>query len=137
CTARQLPRSRTTPIRTIGCRALLLRDDDAAHELVPRAADARALERVAAGLWLEVHRRHTASALRQFDIDVCADDMKSVCGVVALQPNLERRASFDADLRGRESESLSRDLDHARILRESRSFSHDNTNYDRERQQPD
>jgi len=30
-----------------------LRDNYAAHELVPRAADARAFERVAAGFWLE------------------------------------------------------------------------------------
>ena len=76
----------------------------------------RALERVAAGLWLERHRRDAAAALRQLDIDVGADDVEAVRGVVALQPNLETRAGFHANLRGREGESLGGDLDDPRVL---------------------
>src|SRR4029434_865932 len=103
------------PWRLVGtcCPMESLRDDHAAHELVPRAADARALERVAARLWLEVHRRDTAASLRQVDIDLRTDDVEAVRGVVALQPNLETRAGFDANLRGRENESLGRDVNHA------------------------
>src|SRR4030095_10188259 len=127
------------PWRLVGtcCPMESLRDDDAAHELVPRAADARALERVAARLRLGVHRRDTAAALGQFDIDIRADDMEAVRGVVALQPNLETRAGFDANLGGREGESLGRDVNHARVLGTSRSLSYDHGNHDRKRQQPD
>ena len=91
----------------------------------PAPQTRRAFERVAARLWLEVHRRDTAAALGQFDIDVRADDVEAVRGVVALQPNLETRAGFDANLGGREGESLGRDVNHPRVLGTSRALSHD------------
>ena len=100
--------------------AVTRRDDHAAHELVSGAAHARALERVAAGLWLEVTVATPRPRFGQLDIDVGADDVEAVRGVVALQPNLETRAGFHANLRGRERESLGGDLDDARVLCASR-----------------
>ena len=53
-------------------------------------------------------------------IDVRADDVEAVRGVVALQPNLaECVPAVIANLGGREGESLGRDVNHARVRRTS------------------
>src|SRR5262245_21914447 len=110
---RKVPASTTSPPPSNNRKdfTISLRDDDAAHELVTRAAQLRALERVPAGSRLEGHCLHAAATFGQLEIDVGSDDPEAVSRVLAAQTNLETCARLHADLRWREAESLRGNLD--------------------------
>jgi hypothetical protein len=77
---------------------LLRGDDDAAHELVSRAADVRALERVSAGLRREGDAHGASSALGHVDIDVCPDDVEAVERILTAQPQFQAPTCLRTDL---------------------------------------